>query len=460
VAAVLAVGCASSGNKKTTETPVSAGPAPSPDHVDLLKDEKHEAQKPGEELFDAAVERASKLLDGNPTDSACKQAADQFDDAIGKNPKMVAAYYNQGLAYERCNLEKDAERAYRKALDINSKYSNALGGLGVVAWKAGRKEEAERYFRQALSIDQRCLPALVNMATMLRERAQRTGDMSAVKEAQDDVRRALAVDGDNMAAYATLALIYYDLAGSDRAKLDMADTVLTQAKRKNDKYAPIWNISGLVQLRKKNVTQALRAFRKAIELDPNMVAANMNIGAVTLSFRDYASAEQSFKTVLKKEPQNIDAIIGLGVAYRGQKKIKEAEEQYLAAAKLDPRNCAVPFDLGLLYQDYMSGAEGELRKAQQYYRDFQMHCPNDRDRIAEADRRTKNIDETFRALAEAKAIEAEAKRLQEQQDLQQRRMEEKQKREQEEKEQQKPTPKPAGDDADKPPTPAPPAAPK
>src|SRR5262249_56964994 len=134
----------------------------------------------------------------------------------------------------------------------------------------------------------------------------------------------------------------YDLAGNDRSKLEMADTVITQAKGISDKYAPMWNASGLIALKKKNVTRALRDFRKAVELDPNFVEAHLNIGAITLSFRDYTSAEQSFKAVLKQEPKNIDAVIGLGVALRGQRKIKEPEEQYHSAAKIDPRTCAAP----------------------------------------------------------------------------------------------------------------------
>src|SRR5207245_5873821 len=132
------------------------------------------------------------------------------------------------------------------------------------------------------------LPANVNMAAILRERALKNGDQNAVKEAQDDIRRALAVDGDNMAAYTTLALLYYDLAGNDKAKLEMAETVITQATKKNDHYAPLWNASGLVALRKKNVTRALRDFSRAVELEPNFVEAHMNIGAIQLSFHDIA----------------------------------------------------------------------------------------------------------------------------------------------------------------------------
>jgi tetratricopeptide (TPR) repeat protein len=433
----LAAGCASTGGAKAPTGPENAPeetgaaaktpPKPKGDLAQMVAaapSAKEEASAESEDAWVGAVEKAQKML-AEPKPN-CSGAAGVFESFASKNPKAASAWYNAGLAYLKCDDLKAAEKAYRKALDVNSRYSNALGGLGVIAWKQGNRQQAESYFKQA-------------MATLLREQALRSGNGAAVTEAQDDVRRALAVDGNNMAAYTTLALLYYDLAGNDKSKLEMADTVITQAKGISEKYAPLWNASGLIALRKKNVTRALRDFRRAIELDPNFVEAHLNVGAITLSFRDYTSAEQSFRAVLKQENKNIDAVIGLGVALRGQRKIKEAEEQYNAAAKMDPRNCAVPYDLGLLYQDYMSGSEAELKKAQTYYRDFSSRCQTfaAKEKVADADRRIKNIDETFKALAEAEQLQREAARI----EAQQKQQEEQQKKQQEQAP-QTPTPAP------------------
>ena len=104
---------------------------------------------------------------------------------------------------------------------------------------------------------------------MLIEKARAAGNDKAIyAEAIGKLRRALAVDGDSMPAYALLALIYYTVAESDRSKLDLAELVCTQAKEVNANYAPIYNTLGLIKLRKKNVTGALTEFRKAAELDP------------------------------------------------------------------------------------------------------------------------------------------------------------------------------------------------
>jgi len=114
--------------------------------------------------------------------------------------------------------------------------------------------------------------------------------------------------------------------------------------------------------------------------------------------------------VLQMEPKNYEAAIGLGVALRGGKKIDEAEAQYNAAQKLDPANPSSYFNLGLLYQDYKGGDKPVLEKAQEYYRQFLSKANNTTSDTLrrDAQKRIKDIDETFEALKEAAKLQAEA----------------------------------------------------
>src|SRR4030095_7931356 len=103
-----------------------------------------------------------------------------------------------------------------------------------------------------------------------------------------------------------------------RYKLKPAELVCDQAKLSSDAYAPIYHTLGLIRLRQKNVTGALKEFSRAIELDPNYTEAHLNVGAISVATRQHDKAEQSFRKVLERKPENIDATIGLGVALRGQ----------------------------------------------------------------------------------------------------------------------------------------------
>jgi tetratricopeptide (TPR) repeat protein len=246
------------------------------------------------------------------------------------------------------------------------------------------------------------------------------------------------VDSANMAAYTMLALIYYEVARDDRSKLDLAALVCKQAKEVSKTHAPIYNVSGLIWLKKKNVSRALEEFREAVKLDDNLLEAHMNIGAITLSYRDYASAQRAFQRVLQQRPTDVEAMIGMAVALRGERKIQESEAVYRKIATIDPRHPAVPFNLGLLYQDYKDSQEATLLRAKEYFNDFINRSSAPSDKVGEARRRIKNIEDIIAANRDAARMQQESARQQKEQEEAERRAK------QEEERKAKDSTKPAG----------------
>jgi len=348
--------------------------------------------------------------------------------SYAKEYKSAEAYFNAGALLEESGARAEAEKNYHDAIDVNTNFAPAHVNLGELAYKAGDLQRADQEFNTALRLDPKNVQAYNDTALMLFERAQQTHDTALYKDAIGKLRRALAVDSESIAAYSLLALVYYTIAESDRSKLDLAELVCKQAKEVNDKFPPIYNTLGLIKVRKKNVTGALGEFRKAVELSPTYIEAQLNIGAITLSARDYQSAEKAFKAALDANPtiqqQKFDATIGMGVALRGQRRIDEAEQWYNKAKQVDARNCAVIYNMGVLYQDYKSGAEGDFNKAKALFNDFISCGRADQDKLKDATRRIKDIDDTFKAIAEQKKLEAEQKAMQEEMERMQKQQEE------------------------------------
>src|SRR5262245_54457158 len=85
---------------------------------------KLEVSKEEEHAFDSALDRAQKILaEGPVTRDKCSKVASLFEDVADKNPKIASAHYDQGFAYEKCNLHDKAERAFkrdRKSTRLNS----------------------------------------------------------------------------------------------------------------------------------------------------------------------------------------------------------------------------------------------------------------------------------------------------------------------------------------------------
>jgi Tfp pilus assembly protein PilF len=402
--------------------------------------------------FDAAVKKWDTAKASKTGITDCKGLASSFS-RISEPALAAQAHFNAGTILEGCGYDKDAESEYHAALSANPAYGPAMANLGGLYYKQNNPTTAKSWFEKAIEADAaHAGAAFANLGAILYQQGKQTGDRATYQQAISNLRRALAIDAYDVQAYSILALVYYTIAENDKSKLDLAELVCKQARDEVEggkNFPQIYNTLGLIQLRKKNPSRALTFFVQAVELDPKYIDAHLNIGAIGLSTRQYEKAAQSFAAVLKLDPKNFDAAMGMGVAQRGLKKIDEAESWYKKAAELDPHNCAVQYNMGVLYQDYKSDpANANLNTAKDLFSKFRACGSADPKKTADAERRMKDIDDTFAAIEQQKKMEAELKEQQAEMEKQQKAMEEQQKQQEEQMKKQggaaTPAPAPSG----------------
>ena len=444
--------------------------------------------------FDKAVAdylKAKKA--GSVPGPDCSSVASGFRKVADQVPALLEARSNEAAVYLECDKRSDAVSIWEKLASGAKPFAPALANLGYVAWQGGNKDNAESLFKRSIQADPLIgsIAARINMAQIYRERARLASgsDKKALNDgAVKELRRVLALDGNSLQAYAGLCFIYFDLDLPEAAKLVGAQAIKRaqeiatgkfeeegavtdesskkakkgkgkkeDAKEKDEgktaqetavegtgytvemkkAVAVVYNTLGMIYLAKKNYTEAIKNFTAAVEGDPALFEARLNLAAVSLKFRNYDIAEDNLRAVLKAKPRNYEAIIGLGVALRGNKKFDEAEQKYNEARNLDPQRPDAYFNLGLLYQEYKGGSDKPmLQKAQAYYRDFLTRATSPKAR-KDAEKRIKDIDEVFVALEEAAKMMKEAEEMQRKAEAQQKKMEEEMKKmEAEEKRQQ------------------------
>jgi tetratricopeptide (TPR) repeat protein len=457
--------------------------------ADLIPKEKKRAISEDQRAdFEKAMSRyQSARKSGGLSGGECDSVSEAFKRVADANPGLLEARFNQGAVLAECGRQEDAARIWS-----GLKYGPAIANLGYLAWKRGNTSEAESKFNQAIEVDPlHTVEARNNLAQILRDKARHASSNEEkreyVQKAVSNLRTVLALDSNNLQAFSTLAFIYYDMGMLEMAKLvgnqaiAKADEIATGkfaeekveeaaegkagkgkkgkkekkegggdeteggklAKEVNVKeegtgvtpemkkhLAEVYNTLGLIELKKKNISPAIKQFKQAVGYNANLAEARLNLAVLSLNNRDYNTAEENFRAVLQLQPKNYEAAIGLGVALRGNKKIDEAENQYKAAQKLDPSNPWSYFNLGLLYQDYKDGQKPALHQAQDYYRQFLGHAtdrtPDNLKR--EAEKRIKDIDEIYVALDEAAKMQAEAEAMQKKAEEQQKQMEEQMKK--------------------------------
>lgn len=353
--------------------------------------------------FKAAVDAYNKA--GRVTKENCEALAGAFGAVANDHPELVEAKFNEAVVWHDCGDLAKADAGYKAVLQTSPKYAPALNNLGEMAFAKGQPEQALGFFQKAA--ESQNSEGYANLALLQRNKASR-GEVALVKDAVDNIHRALAVDSYNVEAYNMLATLLYDHAKSE-SQLNIARLICVQAIKSHPKFAPIRSTLALILLRQQKVTPALAAFRQAVALDPTLTDAHMNIGAITLSFRDYKTAETAFEKVLSLEADNKDlriaALVGLGVARRGLKDYKGAMAKYAEAQKLDPQNTDIDFNIGILIQDYMfdsgnpSQGIADLQQAEAYLEKY-AQAGKIKAKKKDAERRLKNLRQLVPMLQE------------------------------------------------------------
>jgi tetratricopeptide (TPR) repeat protein len=180
---------------------------------------------------------------------------------------------------------------------------------------------------------------------------------TALREAKE----ALKIDSTSVDAAAYYAFAYYHKKQYDTAELVLDDVFKRDAAKKN---AGIYYVYGLVYDHTNRPEQAVLAFKKAVELNPNFPSAMVNLGTHQLQNKQYSEAQTTFER-LTKEFNRTDAITltSLGSAYRGRASefppgsgdrnqlIISAEAAYRRATGANPNYGPAYFNLAMLYLD-------------------------------------------------------------------------------------------------------------
>jgi len=432
----------------------------------------------------AAADYHDAKKKGPLTPADCGSLASTFKKLADKTPALLEARNNEATIYLECGRKDEAVSIWNSQAAGAKPYAPALANLGYLAWQGGNKANAESLFNRSVQADPLIgsIYARINLAQIMREQA-RTASEGQKKSLNDQavrhLRTVLALDGNSLQAYAGLTYIYFDLGLPDAAKLVGAQAIKrakeiatgvfedestvaaevakkgkkAKAKKEKDEgkaedkaeedegvsgagyttemkkaVAVVYNTLGMISLSKKSYTEAIKNYTHAVAADPTLYESRLNLAALSLKFRNYEIAEQNLRAVLKAQPSNYEAVIGLGVALRGNKKLDEAEAEYNKARQMQPQRPEAYFNLGILYQEYKAGSDKPmLTKAQNYYRDYLTRSQSPKMR-KDAEKRIKDIDDTFAALIEADKMMKEAEEMQRKAEAQQKQMEEQMKK--------------------------------
>jgi eukaryotic-like serine/threonine-protein kinase len=262
---------------------------------------------PGEHRIDAlslqedVVEAVARLLE-LPVGTGERRVLEQGNTTVGGAYAVYIEARGHLQRFERAEDLESAISLLQKALEQDPGYALAYAALG------------EAYLR-LYELQKR--PELVSLA-------------------QDNCRRALALNDLLAPVHVTLGMLH---RGTGKAEEALAD--LQRALDRDPRSAEAYREMGRAHQSLGRTKEAEQAFRRAAELRPSDWATHNYLGRLYLASNRYGEAEVEFWRVVALAPDNVRGYTNVGVACYLQGRLEEAEGVFRRSVELRPTSAAL-----------------------------------------------------------------------------------------------------------------------
>jgi tetratricopeptide (TPR) repeat protein len=331
-----------------------APPRPTPKPTPVARSESAEsAAARGQRLFDEAVRLREEMERAQAVDWTVLEGRWR---AAAEGSPLAEAHYNHGVALEQLGRLGEARSAYQRALSLKPLRQAAVN-LGVVLERDGDARGAAAAYTQAIRDFPEDGLARARLAALYRQSGQ-------LDDAWKLAREALLRDAGNLTAYRTMIRV-----AVARQDLDLAKLVALRAEKVAPKDAEVAYLAGQIAMRQGEPAAAATQWRRALELQPGLVAARVGLLDASVRQERWAEAAEQSLAVLKEDPSSAAVQLVLGVAQRHLGKVAEALRAYDAAEQLGAGKLPeVHLARGILLMRDRSDCAGALRSFEAYER--------------------------------------------------------------------------------------------
>ncbi len=236
-----------------------------------------------------------------------REAIDDFNQSIQLAPENATVYNNRGNALIDLGHPEEAIKDFDRAIALRSDYGAAYNNRGNAYAALHQYDAAFQSFRKAAEL-------MPQSAAPFNGRGRSHAELARYHAAVRDLTRAISLDQKYAAAYrnraeANFAIGNYAAAAEDATQaLDLEpekaqpDLVLLRAKS----YAA-----------ENKLREALADFETALELNPGLIEANLERGALLANNRRLEDAIADYTYAIQMDPKNAKAY-----ALRAEAKLK------------------------------------------------------------------------------------------------------------------------------------------
>jgi len=252
-----------------------------------------------------------------------------WENIIHNAPGKARAYNNYGVELSQ-KLQQFAQAIpyFQKAIGMDAKYPDPCNNLAVAYSHLGRTDDAIAALRQGLAINPYYPEGYNNLASFL-----------LIKKDYDQAEKAL-----NIAlklrpyygkAYFNMGRVHLERGDQEKAWQCFKDSC-TKADLDTDiGFATFAKVS----LGLKKYDEAIFAYKKVLEINPNYPDAQFNLANVYFLWEKYEEAVMVYDNIIKQNPQEMRAHYNQGEAYL---KINKPDKALICFQRVEKMQHDVP----------------------------------------------------------------------------------------------------------------------
>lgn len=334
-------------------------------------------------------------------DSFGTEVREQIRKAIADvqaKPREAEANGKLGMVLQTYEQYEPAAVCYERARRLSPEEFRWVYYLAIVQAAAGKHAEAAQTFKDAIRLKGDYLPAQLRLADALfadrqsNEAAKLYEKTTSFAQANYGLGRIKVAAGDHAAAAESFkkAVELFPEYGAAHYALGMALRNLGQTAKAQDHLAlsqkfkdsrpplndPLLNAiaelnSAASELLKRgvlfestgNLSEAIADHERAIEANPQLVQAHINLISLYARTGQFAQAEKHYRTAIAINPNMADLHYNFGVLLTMQERYGEAAKAFERSLQLDPYNAEAHHNFAVMIE-----REGRWDEAAQHYR--------------------------------------------------------------------------------------------
>lgn len=279
-----------------------------------------------------------------------------YNAAIKIDPKEIKNYKDRAQLYYELGKYAEANEDYKHIIKMDE--ANVTGYMGI-----GRNCLAQEQWKEAIEQFTHVANLYSDYSSAYSFRAEAYAGLKKWNEATDDIITALKIDADNKAFYMMQTI------DNEAQEMLVAKLKIQSAKNPNDNSWPYdigiiyqraqqydkaigWyeksnqidassqaleNIADC-QLSIRNMSEALQAINKAIEMDENDASLLFTKADILFEKEDFTECHSLWNQIVENLPENAQAYYSRGCFLRNMNDVKGALEDFTMAVTTSPES--------------------------------------------------------------------------------------------------------------------------